>query len=562
MHKGESPFGAEHVKQDIEPEVSDMKRLALLSVATVAGLIAGLTPANATLAATQENVRQIANIPGTTGGDVAIQGNRLYMGNYGIGFSIYDITNPRLPVQVGQYRPTGLRADATVDSYEADGKKVAVLGGDRAGPTTMTEFVDVTTPATPVVLQTMTSTQNGGAHNVDIVDERGLYLPSGGGFRIFNITGVTKTPSTAPTSVFNGNLYTLWNSSPFRQGRPLGQGFTHIHDIKVYTDLSVLLPEAEWVDQNGDEIPDPTFAPKDIAFVAEGGDYVGGNNRGTIFVVDITNPALPVVRNRFIHPTGAGHHPWRYMHEVQLLDGDPHIGLATDEDLHNGCTAGGVMSLRFSEDYTTAVELDEWFIGSAPAAVCSAHVFSSDGNYVFMGSYNAGLQVIDFTDPADLKRAGQYIAEGANSWGALYHQGVVYAGDFGGRGLDVFEFIPEPNAKAILKASNPASSEAPGGISEIAAACDPGSEADGIDGLWVDVPAEKRDGTGFIRALGSSEAPYDVDVWFYDATCNLLPGQLANVLTGDEQGPIPAGANYAVVNMWAGAPQWVYAKIT
>ncbi|HEX9891303.1 MAG TPA: hypothetical protein VGB28_04520, partial [Actinomycetota bacterium] len=406
----------------------------------------------------------------------------------------------------------------------------------------------------PTVLHTITSAQSGSAHNVDIVDERMLYLPSGGGFRIFDINPVVQTPPAAPTLITNASLQTLWQNSPFREGRTLGPGFTHIHDISVYTDLSVLLPEEEWVDQDGDEIPDPTFGPKDIALVAEGGDYVGGNNRGTVYVVDITDPRVPVVRNRFLHATGEGHHPWRYFHEVQLLDGDPHIGVVTDEDLHNGCTAGGMMSLRFSDDYTEATELDEWFIGEAPAAVCSAHVFSSEGNFVFMGSYNAGLQIIDFSDPTELKRAGQYIIEGANSWAALYHEGVIYTGDFGARGLDVFEFIPNPDGKAFLKAGHPGTTVA-GGVSELSSGCDAESPTNEIDGFLLPIPEELRTSDHSIRLWGSAEVAPELTVWWYDSSCTLM-----STTPGASGSPIMEGANYAWINMFVGTPQWVYAK--
>jgi hypothetical protein len=117
--------------------------------------------------------------------------------------------------------------------------------------------------------------------------------------------------------------------------------------------------------------------------------------------------------------------------------------IVTDEDLHNGCDAGGVTLVRISPDLTQATELSEWFIGSGtPAPVCSSHVFSTKGDFMYMGSYNAGLQIIDLSDPANPVRAGQHIPAGANYWGALVHGDYVYTGDFGARGLDVFRSVP------------------------------------------------------------------------------------------------------------------------
>ena len=95
----------------------------------------------------------------------------------------------------------------------------------------------------------------------------------------------------------------------------------------------------------------------------------------------------------------------------------------------------------FPDDLTEATELSEWFIGTGtPAPVCSVHVFSTHGDHMFIGSYNAGLQVVDLSDPANPTKAAQLIMPGANSWGALWHQGYIYVGDFGARGLDVFRF--------------------------------------------------------------------------------------------------------------------------
>ncbi|HEX9823345.1 MAG TPA: hypothetical protein VGB51_02995, partial [Actinomycetota bacterium] len=264
----------------------------------------------------------------------------------------------------------------------------------------------------------------------------------------------------------------------------------------------------------------------------------------------------------------------RYLHEVQLLEGDPHVMFTSDEDLHNGCDAGGVYSWTLSDDLTQATYGDTWYNGTGtPAAVCSAHVFSSHGDYVFMGSYNAGLQVIDFSDPANLVRAGQYIAEGADAWGATYHNGYVYTGDLGARGLDVYQFIANPARSAILKAGNPLTSQlGEGGVSEILGECDPNSPADSVDGFAVPIPAEKRGDGHVFRAVGTSEAgEYDIDVWFYDSSCALLsdghlnteagiPGAVP-VLKPDEQGPIPAAAAFAYVDLARGVPQLVYAQL-
>jgi hypothetical protein len=125
--------------------------------------------------------------------------------------------------------------------------------------------------------------------------------------------------------------------------------------------------------------------------------------------------------------------------------------LVTDEDLHHPCgegdgglldtAGGGVVAVRLSDDLTsTATELSEWFIpAGTPAPVCSVHVFSSEGSLVAFGSYNAGLQIVSYADPANPTLAGFFIAPGTTAWGAQWNGDLVYVGDMS-RGLDTFRY--------------------------------------------------------------------------------------------------------------------------
>jgi hypothetical protein len=384
-----------------------------------------------------ENVSYVTGDNGFTGGHVTVQGNRLYLGSYGRGLHIYDISEPASPRRIGQYVPGGLRADAPPDAAVWDRRHIAVLNGTRRthsalpneARTDRTEFLDVTDPANPRLLWTFGPDQvDGESHNGDIVDNRRLYFPSGGigdqGLRVYDMSPLLGPTPAAPQNIFRGNPTALWETSPYRNGRPVGAPFTHTHDISIYTNRRVA-----------------GLGRRDIALLAEGGNYTAGNDAGSIFVIDVTDPRNPVVLNRWLHEKGPEHHPIRYHHEVQFLDGDPNVMLVTDEDMHNGCgNAGGVVALRASADLTTATELSEWFIPlGTPAPVCSVHVFTSRGSLAFFGAYNAGLQVVDYSDPSNPRQAGEFIAPGATSWGAHYHRGYVYMGDMS-RGLDVLRW--------------------------------------------------------------------------------------------------------------------------
>ena len=400
--------------------------------------------------APRENVEYTGGDNGFTGGHVAVEAGRLYLGSYGNGLRIYDLSNPADPTFLGKYTP-GLRADAPPDAAVIDGRHIAVLNGTRRthsalppdARTDRTEFLDVTDPANPRLLWTFGPDQiDGESHNGDIVDSRRLYLPSGGvgaqGLRIYDLSPLVGTPAGAPQNIFRGNPSVLWEQSPYRGSKPVGTPFTHTHDIEVYVDYPV-----------------EGLGLRDIALLAEGGNYTGAGDTGSIFVIDVTDPRNPVVLLRWLHEKGDDHHPIRYHHEAQLLDSDPSVMLVTDEDLHSGCgSAGGVTAVRLSPTLTSATELSEWFIPfGTPAAVCSVHVFSSEGPLVYFGSYNAGLQVVDYSDPAEPRQVGHFIAEGATAWGALAYGGYVYVGDMS-RGLDVFRWTGPPAGLPDLTVSS------------------------------------------------------------------------------------------------------------
>jgi hypothetical protein len=407
-----------------------------------------------------DNVRHVGGDNASTGGHVTVEGDRLYVGAYGLGFRMFDISDPKKPRLIGQYLP-GKRADAVPDAAVFDGRHIAVLNGtnrlsvstsDGTNPNTnKTEFLDVTDPASPRLLWEFNGSTHGEAHNGDIADARRLWLPSGGtgtnGLRIYDLRPLLGSPAAAPTSLLasgtvNGrNPVDLWKASPHYRGDPATEpAFTHTHDISVYLDRPV-------------RQADGSTALRDIALLAEGGAYANdAGNTGSLFIIDVTDPRNPVVLNRWLHPRGDGHHPIRYYHEAQFLDADPSVILVTDEDLHNGCgDAGGVTAVRVGPSLTgPPEELSEWFIpGDTPAPVCSVHVFSSDGSLVFFGSYNAGLQVVDYSDPRNPVQAAYYIAPGTTAWGALFHQGYIYVGDMS-RGLDVYE-LDDPELLLKLK---------------------------------------------------------------------------------------------------------------
>lgn len=517
-----------------------MRRRALLATAVAVALPAGLAAVQTDVAPIATNVRHVAHVPGEIGGHVNVEGDVLVAGGFGVGMAVYDISDRTTPELVGEWAPTGGRSDAVPDAITDGERMIASLSGNRSGWTAKTEFLDITDPTRIVKIGELTGV-DGNDHTGDFVDERMLWVPAGGPkLRLYDATPLFAESPKVPSKLFEGDLAQMWRTSPHYTGPATGQNFTHVHEITVHTDV--------FVDRDNDGVEGPGER-RDIALVAEGGAYgftPGGGNIGSTFVVDITDPTAPVVLNRFRLETQKGTwHPIRYYHEARLLDADPRTMIITDEDLHSGCEAGGLYSVRLSPDFTGAEIVGTWFNGlGVPAGICSVHNFTTEGTLAYVGSYNAGLQVVDFADPTKPVRVGQYIAPGADSWGAQVHDGYIYVGDLGGRGLDVFEYIPDAVAEGFV-ASNPATTQV-SGISETL--CEEGvTGAPTGDALIVEIPADVDEVATTIRATGSATTPYDLNVYFYDTDCTFMGGTSINADGRDAEGPVPPGARFAAV---------------
>lgn len=108
-----------------------------------------------------------------------------------------------------------------------------------------------------------------------------------------------------------------------------------------------------------------------------------------------------------------------------------------------------------------------------------------------------------------------------------------------------------------IAVANPAS-RVLGGATEITNPCgapDPDlGSLQGVDGYWITLP----EGAAGLTATLTANAPNDVDAWFYDEGCGLMPSPYPMATTdpapnGDEQGVIPDGAFYVVIDLYAGA---------
>lgn len=84
-------------------------------------------------------------------------------------------------------------------------------------------------------------------------------------------------------------------------------------------------------------------------------------------------------------------------------------------------------------------------------------------------------------------------------------------------------------------------------------ACASMPASQGLDGWVVELPEDFRNGIASMEVLGAdATGAYDLDVYFYDASCTWMRD--VSLLGGaDESGPIPPGATWAFVSLFAGA---------
>lgn len=95
-----------------------------------------------------------------------------------------------------------------------------------------------------------------------------------------------------------------------------------------------------------------------------------------------------------------------------------------------------------------------------------------------------------------------------------------------------------------------------GGITEIEFtvinSCGSMPSTQGHDGHVVELPEAYRDGNATINVTGSDATGlYDYNVYLYDTECNLMEPYIEE--GSDASGTIPAGAQWAVVDMVGGA---------
>jgi hypothetical protein len=264
----------------------------------------------------------------------------------------------------------------------------------------------------------------------------------GGGIRLINVENPSR-PRYLGSVSFEGGTHTLtkYPGKPLIYSSPNGLG--NVEGVEQIIDVSdPAKPEvvASYANR-ANACHDLTFyfdKDKKLAFCP-------GSDRTEIW--DVSDPLAPVPISEIVNPAIFFHHSAMATHDGKyLIVGDEN----TEADECEGGTTGALWTYDITDPaLPTPVGYFGIARGQAPGSAnsdrnsyCTAHIFNFiPGTYILVASwYAAGINVIDYSDPANPVEIAHYFGSGddyANYWSAYWHKGRIYGNDRT-RGLDVF----------------------------------------------------------------------------------------------------------------------------
>jgi hypothetical protein len=399
-------------------------------------------PAPAPLTGEGENLELVANLPidpgsqGIAASDLELNGNYAFVGSYGEGVVIADISDPRHPRRVGKFNCPGgqndiqLSPDARYLALAIETTSNKCHPGDEG-----TAILDVSDPANPIEISWIgQDILVDGSHNNTLdwpylyVDQ---YINTYSKLEIFDLRNPAK-----PKKV--GGIDYGGQSSPHDlivDHRPDGKAFAYAASV-AYTDVidvtnpakPVLRERIKDAQVTISHQAEPNFDRSLLLVTDEyGGGSAGGGCGG--------NPAATV-------PQSAGAPP-------QISDpasiGALHLyNLNKDGSVSgpNGIGKAGIFNIPYQ--------------ASDPEAGCTIHVFwqAPDQNRIVTAWYGRGTRVVDFSNPKAPKQLAYFVPTNADTWSAKPHNGYIYSGDIR-RGLDIFRYRGE-NGDAWPATAGPA----------------------------------------------------------------------------------------------------------
>jgi len=324
------------------------------------------------------------------------QGNLLYTSGTS-GVSIYDISSPRAPVRIGRLDlPNVQNEDVDV------GNGILLLSDDPYGGRGILHVIDVRDPRNPRLLSTYSTWVPG------------LLTESTRRTRRRGRGGIGHT-----ASCIQGCRY-AWLA-----GSPAGIEVVDLRDPANPRFAGRVRAAAA----SGISSHDVQVDSRGLAWVA------GGNGTAAY---DTTDPARPRLVTRTNRSGSRG--PYNdFIHHNSLRISDDAL-LVTEEDFGDGCRrAGSFQTWRIRG--RSARPLDRFAVerDDRLRVACSAHYFDHRDGLVAAGFYEAGLRLLDVSDPRRIRQVGFHVPRRSMFWAALFapaDPSVVYAIDHA-RGIDV-----------------------------------------------------------------------------------------------------------------------------
>ncbi|MDQ3957458.1 MAG: hypothetical protein M3273_03955 [Actinomycetota bacterium] len=342
-----------------------------------------------------ENVRLVAQVKFRDGGDIDFDGPRVYAAGYGMRGGVHVIATGG-----GRIRPL---AHVACPGYQNDvatvrpglialGYHSSQCGGVRKG----IRLLDVSNPRRPRVLGSVRQGE------------------------------------------FGTHTLTAYPGRPFVYGSPGGNGATPEERSEYIIDVSN--PRRPRVAAKFD----PEVAGcHDVAFHIE-------RRRKLAFCAGDTETQIWDVRDP-LHPEVLAHidNPAIAMHHSVAVTSDGELAVIGDESTRSNCK-GAPTGALFAYDISdlSAPELKGYFavergpeevLGTVATYGCTAHNFNFRPGTSLMAAawYVGGMNVIDWSDPAEPVEVAHFHSDRTDYWSAYWHGGRIYANGAGG--LDVFE---------------------------------------------------------------------------------------------------------------------------
>ena len=378
-----------------------------------------------------KNLRLVANVPidpgseGVAASDLELHGNYAFVGSYGEGVVIVDISNPLKPRRVGKFNCPGGQNDIQLSP---DGRYLALAietTSNKCHPDDEgTAILDVSDPTSPREVAWIGEEElEDGSHN-NTLDWPHLYVDQ-----------YTNTYSKL-------EIFDLSDPSKPRKigGIDYGGQDSH-HDLIV------------------DHRPD-------------GKSFAYASSINFTDVIDVTDPTRPALRERIRDPQVTISHQAEPNHDRSLLlvtdeygggaagpgcGGSPAGQVPGSEavppQVKDPASLGALHLYRLDEQGQISGEngLDKAGIFNIPyqaqddpAKGCTIHVFwqAPDQNRITTAWYGRGTRVVDFSNPAAPRELAWYVPTNANTWASKPHNGYIYTGDIN-RGLDVLKYTGE-----------------------------------------------------------------------------------------------------------------------